>query len=72
MKRNKNLKDKIDRLAGMLILLNFIIIAALNVAGFVFGFRFRSGREVLLFALPIILIVVITMIVLKLSKEGEE
>lgn len=70
MKRN-NLKNKIDTLAGLLILLNFIIIGALNIAGFCFGFRFRSGREVLLFALPIILIIVITMIVLKLSKEGD-
>lgn len=71
MRRNKNLKDRIDRLAGMLILLNFIIIAALFVAGFWFGFRFKTGREVLLFAIPVVLIVVITMIVLKLSKEGD-
>lgn len=67
----KNLKNKIDTLAGLLILLNFVIIGALYIAGFWFGFRFATGREVLLFALPVILIVVITMIVLKLSKEGD-
>lgn len=72
MKRNKNLKDKIDRLAGMLILLNFIIIAALFVAGFAFGFRFATGREVLLFAIPVVIIVAITAMVMGLSeKEGD-
>lgn len=67
----QNLKRKIDTLAGLLILLNFIIIGTLAIAGFVFGFRFETGREVLLFALPVITIVVITMIVLGLSKEGD-
>lgn len=68
----KNLKNKIDTLAGLLILLNFIIIAVLNIAGFCFGFRFQTGREVLLFAIPVIIIVAITAIVMKLSREGEE
>lgn len=67
----KNLKNKIDTLAGLLILLNFVIIGALYIAGFAFGFRFQTGREVLLFALPVLFIVIITMIVLKLSKEGD-
>lgn len=67
----KNLKNKIDTLAGLLILLNFIIIGALAVAGFLFGFRFATGREVLLFALPVLTIVVITAIVLQISKEGD-
>lgn len=69
--KKQNLKNKIDTLAGLLILLNFIIIGALYVAGFFFGFRFHTGREVLLFALPVLFIVIITMIVLKLSKEGD-
>ena len=67
----KNLKKQIDTLAGLLILLNFIIIGALAVAGFLFGFRFSTGREVLLFALPVLTIVVITAIVLQISKEGD-
>ena len=69
--KKQNLKNKIDRLAGMLILLNFIIIIGLYVAGFCFGFRFATGREVLLFALPVLTIVVITAIVLQISKEGD-
>lgn len=67
----KNLKNKIDRLAGMLILLNFIIIIGLCVAGFCFGFRFATGREVLLFAIPVVIIVAITATVLQISKEGD-
>lgn len=67
----QNLKNKIDKLAGMLILLNIIIIAALCVAGFIFGFRFSTGREVLLFAIPVIIIVAITATVLQISKEGD-
>ena len=67
----RNLKNKIDTLAGLLILLNFIIIGALAVAGFLFGFRFNTGREVLLFALPMLTLVVITAIVLQISKEGD-
>lgn len=70
MKRN-SLKNKIDTLAGLLILLNFIIIGALAVAGFLFGFRFSTGREVLLFAIPVIIIVAITATVLQISKEGD-
>jgi hypothetical protein len=68
----QNLKNKIDKLAGMLILLNFIIIGALAVAGFLFGFRFESGKEVLLFLIPLVIIVAITATVLQISKEGEE
>lgn len=67
----QNLKNKIDKLAGMLILLNFIIIGALAVAGFLFGFRFESGKEVLLFLIPLFIIVAITAAVLEISKEGE-
>ena len=67
----KNLKNKIDTLAGMLILLNFIIIGALAVAGFLFGFRFESGKEVLLFLIPLFIIVAITAAVLEISKEGD-
>lgn len=70
MKRN-SLKNKINRLAGMLILLNFIIIGALAVAGFLFGFRFESGKEVLLFLIPLVIIVAITATVLQISKEGD-
>lgn len=69
--KKQNLKNKIDTLAGMLILLNFIIIGALAIAGFYFGFRFTTGKEVLLFAIPVLVIVIITMAVLKLSKEGD-
>lgn len=67
----KNLKNKINTLAGMLILLNFIIIGALAIAGFVFDFRFESGKEVLLFLIPLFVIVAITAIVLQISKEGD-
>ena len=64
-------KNKIDKLAGMLILLNFIIIGALAVAGFLFGFRFESGKEVLLSLIPLVIIVAITATVLQISKEGD-
>lgn len=67
----QNLKNKIDKLAGMLILLNFIIIGALAIAGFLFGFRFESGKEVLLFLIPLVIIVAITATVLQISKEGD-
>ena len=67
----QNLKNKIDKLAGILILLNFIIIGALAIAGFVFGFRFESGKEVLLFLIPLVIIVAITATVLQISKEGD-
>lgn len=67
----RNLKNKIDRLAGMLILLNFIIIGTLAIAGFVFGFRFESGKEVLMFLIPLFIIVAITAAVLEISKEGD-
>ena len=69
--KKQNLKNKIDRLAGMLILLNFIIIGALAIAGFVFGFRFESGKEVLMFLIPLFIIVAITAAVLEISKEGD-
>ena len=71
MKRN-SLKNKIDRLAGMLILLNFIIIGTLAVAGFVFGFRFENVKEVLLFALPLIIIIAITVMVMGLSEKERD
>lgn len=68
--KKQNLKNKIDRLAGILILLNFIIIGA-PIAGFVFGFRFESGKEVLMFLIPLFIIVAITAAVLEISKEGD-
>ena len=68
----QNLKNKIDKLAGLLILLNILIIGTLCVAGFAFGFRFATGREVLLFAIPVVIIVAITAMVMGLSeKEGD-
>lgn len=71
MKRKPNLKDKIDRLAGMLILLNFIIIGALAVAGFVFGFRMNNVKELLLVVIPLVIIVAVTVTVIGISKEGD-
>lgn len=68
----QNLKNKIDRLAGMLILLNFIIIGALAIAGFVFGFRMNNIKELLLVVIPLIIIVAVTVTVIGISKEGEE
>ena len=67
----KNLKNKIDTLAGILILLNFIIIGALAVAGFLFGFRMNTVKELLLVAIPLVIIVAITATVIGISKEGD-
>ena len=67
----QNLKNKIDKLAGMLILLNFIIIGALAVAGFVFGFRMNNVKELLLVVIPLVIIVAVTVTVIGISKEGD-
>lgn len=68
----QNLKNKIDELAGLLILLNILIIGTLCVAGFVFGFRMNTVKELLLVAIPLVIIVAITATVIGISKEGEE
>ena len=69
--KKQNLKNKVDRLAGMLILLNFIIIGALCIAGFYFGFRMNTIKELLLVVIPLVIIVAVTVTVIGISKEGD-
>lgn len=69
--KKQSLKNKIDRLAGMLILLNFIIIGTLAVAGFVFGFRMNNIKELLLVVIPLFIIIAVTATVIGISKEGD-
>lgn len=76
MKR-KEVQRKLDKVAGLLILLSFGLIVTLLVAGYCYGFRFKTGREVLVYFSASMVLAFITAYAVQLAKdyeneEGEE
>ena len=70
MKRDK-VQRKLDVLAGCLILLSFGLIITLLVAGYCYGFRFKSGREVLVYFSAAMVLAFITAYAVQLAKDYE-
>ena len=70
MKRNE-VQKKLDKVAGLLILLSFGLIATLLIAGYCYGFRFKTGREVLVYFSAAMVLAFVTAYAVQLAKDYE-
>ena len=70
MKRDK-VQRKLDVLAGCLILLSFGLIITLLIAGYYFDFRFKTGREVLVYFSAAMVLAFVTAYAVQLAKDYE-
>lgn len=69
--RKQEVQNKLDKIAGCLILLCFGLIITLLVAGYCYGFRFKSGREVLIYFSAAMVLAFITAYAVQLAKDYE-
>lgn len=69
--RKQEVQKKLDKIAGCLILLCFGLIITLLIAGYYFDFRFKSGREVLIYFSAAMVLAFITAYAVQLAKDYE-
>lgn len=69
--KKQEVQNKLDKIAGCLILLCFGLIITLLIAGYYFDFRFKSGREVLVYFSASMVLAFITAYAVQVAKDYE-
>ena len=69
--KKQEVQNKLDKIAGCLILLTFGIIITTFIAGYFYGFRFKSGREVAIYFSIGVVLAFVTAYAIQLAKDYE-